>query len=112
MTEGGQNQREHYRIFYRAPDQPVFQCDQGKFPVLDISEGGFRFSFKKGALFLEKDYLEGTIHLPNKRGTVFVKGHVLRVFDQEIAVHLDADGRIPLARIMEEQRILIQKGRL
>jgi hypothetical protein len=112
MTTGGQNQREHYRIFYRAPDQPVFQCDQGKFPVVDISEGGFRFSFKKGALFMEKDYLEGTIFFPNKRGSVFVKGQVLRVFDREIAVQLDAGGRIPLAKIMEEQRILIQKGKL
>jgi hypothetical protein len=36
----------------------------------------------------------------------------LRVFDREIAVQLDAGGRIPLAKIMEEQRILIQKGKL
>jgi hypothetical protein len=112
MTAGGHNQREHYRIFYRAPDQPVFQCDQGKFAVVDISEGGFRFAFKKGALFMEKDYLEGTIFFPNKRGSVFVKGQVLRVFDREIAVQLEAGGRIPLAKIMEEQRILIQKGKL
>lgn len=112
MPAGGHNQREHYRIFYRAPDQPVFQCSQGKFPVSDISEGGLRFSFKKGALFMEKDDLEGTIVFPNKRGSVFVRGQVLRVFDREIAVQLDMKGRIPLAKIMEEQRALIQKGKL
>ncbi len=112
MVGGDNNQREYYRIFYRAPDHPVFHCDQGKFPVLDISEGGFRFSFKKGALFMEKDYLEGTIHFPNKRGTVSVKGQILRVFDRAIAIQLDLDGRIPLAKIMEEQRLLIQKGKL
>jgi hypothetical protein len=112
MTSGSQNQREHYRISYRAPDQPIFECNQGKFLVLDISESGFRFLFKRGALFIEKDYLEGTIHFPNKRGTVFVKGQVLRVLDREIAVHLKAGGRISLAKIMEEQRVLIQKGKL
>lgn len=112
MTSDSQNQREHYRIFYRAPDQPLFHCDQGKFVVLDISESGFRFASKKGVLFMEKDYLEGTIHFPNKRGTVLVKGQVLRILEREIAVHLEAGARISLAKIMEEQRVLIQKGKL
>ncbi len=112
MVGGSNNQREHYRIFYRAPDQPVFHSDQGKFPIVDISEGGFRFAFKKGALFMEGDYLEGTIVFPAKRGSIPIKGQVLRVFEREIAVQLDVDSRIPLAKIMEEQRVLIQKGKL
>lgn len=112
MANKVQNQREYYRIFYRAPDQPLFQCAQGKFAVLDISEGGFRFAIKKGALFMEDDVLEGQIHFPLKRGVVAIKGQVLRVFDREIAVQLDFDGRIPLSKIMEEQRLLIQKGKL
>ena len=106
------NQREYYRIFYRPPFQPLFVCDHGKFAVVDISEGGFRFSIKKGAAIFEGSFIEGTIQLPQKRGSVFVKGLVLRHFEREIAVVLDPDGRIPLAKIMEEQRVLIKRGSL
>ncbi len=112
MSGQGSNQREHFRIFYRPPEQPIFVCGQGKFAVLDLSEGGFRFAYKKGVIFMQQDSLTGHIHLPAKRGVLSVKGQVLRVFDREIAVQLDPDGRIPLAKIMEEQRILIQKGKL
>lgn len=111
MTNGRNNQREYYRISYRAPDQPIFECTQGRFALVDLSEGGFRFAVKKG-LFNEKDYVEGIIAFPKKRGSVAIKGRVLRVFDQEVAVQLNPDSYIPLAKIMEEQRILIQKGKL
>lgn len=107
------NQREHYRICYRAPDQPLFECENGKFLILDISEGGFRFSIRKsGVFFSEESLIHGMIVFPEKRGSVAVKGSILRVLQHEIAVQLDEDARVPLAKIMEEQIALIQKGRL
>lgn len=112
MVVRDDNQRAHYRILYLAPDQPVFHCAQGKFPVMDISEGGFRFSLSEETRLIEKDCLEGMIHFPNKRGTVWVKGQVLRVFDCQIAVQLDLDGRIPFAKVMEEQRLFLKRARL
>jgi hypothetical protein len=112
MVGGDNNRREYYRIFYQAPAQPVFQCAQGKFPVNDISEGGFRFSVELGTRLVEKDYLEGTIHFPDKRGSAWVKGRVRRVFDHQVGVQLDADGRIPLPKIIEEQRLLMQRARV
>ncbi|MBC7658847.1 MAG: PilZ domain-containing protein [Chitinophagaceae bacterium] len=111
--EKTENAREYFRITYRPPGNPIFEAaDKNKFLVLDVSEAGFRFSPKKGMQFFEKDAVVGKIVLPEKRGVIEVKGTIVRVTPSDVAVKLLATSRIPLVRIMEEQRILIQKGKL
>lgn len=110
MSKVGQNEREFYRIAYRN-ENPHFVMDKKRFIVLDISEGGFRFHLPKNVNFYEKETVEGTLGFPG-RGFVPVKGIIIRVTKDDVAVQLTGKGRIPLAKIMEEQRYLIQKGRL
>ena len=109
--EKTQNSREFFRIHYKAPDNPILEMNKVKFFIVDISEGGFRFSPKKGQMFSEGERVDGKI-LFGSRGFVMIKGSVLRVSVRDIAVQLDEPSRIPLTRIMEEQRFLIQKGKL
>lgn len=108
------NMRSHFRIVYSIGVQPILECPQGKFNVLDISEGGVRFIManEKTPRFAENDRIEGKIVFPEKRGFVKISGRVLRINLREVAVTLEEGGTIPLAKIMEEQRALIQKGRL
>ena len=109
------NEREFFRISYRrAQGQgPIFDHEKTKYPILDLSEGGLKFITKRGAtLFADNDIIEGRLVFPLERGTLVVKGKIIRVTPTDVAVRLTDDTRIPLARIMEEQRLLIQQGRL
>ncbi|RZA25792.1 MAG: PilZ domain-containing protein [Proteobacteria bacterium] len=107
----GQNAREFFRIHYTAPDNPILEMDKVKFFVIDISEGGLKFTPKKGQIFAAGQRISGKI-LFGSRGFYMIKGSILRVSIRDIAVQLDEPSRIPLTRIMEEQRFLIQKGKM
>lgn len=106
------NAREYFRISYRPAEAPHFECNKVKFIVLDLSEAGIKFSPKKGMTFLENDNISGKLVFPDKRGSMEVKGIIIRVTPSDVAVKLLATTRIPLAKIMEEQRLLIQRGKL
>ncbi len=108
----GHNDREYFRISYRPAEAPLFECEKQKFVVLDLSEGGIKFSPKKGMQFFENDRITGKVIFPEKRGILEIKGFIIRVTLSDIAIRLLENSRIPLARIMEEQRLLIQRGRL
>jgi hypothetical protein len=106
------NVREYFRISYRPAEAPHFECNKTKFIVLDLSEAGIKFSPKKGMTFFENDNISGKLIFPDKRGEMEVKGIIIRVTPSDVAVKLLATTRIPLAKIMEEQRLLIQRGKL
>ena len=106
------NAREYFRISYRPAEAPIFEHDKNKFIVLDLSEAGIKFSPKKGMTFFEKDTISGKLIFPDKRGVLEVKGVIIRVTASDVAIKLLANTRIPLAKIMEEQRLLIQRGKL
>ena len=104
--------RSHFRLYFDPPEQPTFDCKQGSYPVLDISEGGFRFALGTSTHpFPARMALEGKIVFPNNRGSVPVKGVVARQVGMEIAVQLQRGGQVPLNKIMEEQRLQIQRRR-
>jgi hypothetical protein len=111
MSKVGQNEREFFRISYKGGEQPHFVMGKKRFIVLDISEGGFRFGLPKDFTFYEQETIEGTLGFPG-RGFVPVKGIIIRITRDDVAVQLKDPGRIPLAKIMEEQRFLIKKGKL
>jgi acyl dehydratase len=104
--------RAHFRLYFEPPEQPLFECKQGSYAVLDISEGGFRFALGTSAHpFPARTPLEGKIVFPSNRGAVPVKGMVARQVGMEIAVQLVRGGQVPLNKIMEEQRLQIQRKR-
>ena len=111
-SDGEKNAREHFRISYRPGEAPIFECDKNKFIILDLSEAGVKFLPKKGMTFFEKDNISGKIIFPDKRGVIEVKGVIIRVMPAEVAIKLLATTLIPWAKIMEEQRLLIQRGKL
>ncbi len=107
-----ENLREFFRIPYRSPEVPIFEFDRTKYNVVDISEGGIKFALKKGMFFAEKDPIVGMLIFPSKRGMVQIKGTIIRVTTRDVAIQLDENARIPFAKVMEEQRLLIQRGKL
>jgi len=111
MTEQA---REHFRIFYANGTYPQFACEFGNFPVLDVSEAGFRFDLPKKMkfYFFEYDKVEGHLIFPDGRGVFRIKGQVVRTADFKIAVRLLEPYHIPLRHIMDEQRHLIRLGKL
>ncbi len=111
-AEDEQNAREYFRISYRPSEAPIFEHNKVKFFVLDISEGGIKFLPKKDMTFFEKDTLSGKLIFPEKRGVFEVKGVIIRATTEAVAIKLIASTRIPLAKIMEEQLLLIQRGKL
>lgn len=104
------NKREFYRIEYAPGDQPIFLHFMQKFKVLELSEGGFSFSFEGVVSIREGEELAGDIQF-GSRGKLWMKGVVVRIAYRRVSVRFHADGQIPLAKIMEEQRFLIQKNR-
>lgn len=99
-------ERAHYRIQYPEAARPVFipgHLADG-YPVVDCSEQGLR-------------YQRGDPHVPpvgaEARGTIRfrsgdevpVSGKVVRIQDQEVALHLTASA-IPWRVLLKEQLIL------
>lgn len=103
------NRRQFFRIFYPDQERPIFSCEAETYKVMDLSEGGLRMNLNESQHRPRKDaVLEGRVILPAKRGVLDVRGVVVRVEDREAAVRFDSLNRIPLARMIEEQRILIR----
>lgn len=111
-SKDGMNAREYFRISYRRAEAPIFEYDKVKYVVLDLSEAGLKFSPKNGMTFFEQDGIAGKIIFPDKRGVLEIKGVIIRVTASDVAVRLDPSTLIPLTKIMEEQRLLIQRGKL
>ena len=97
--------RRHFRIDYPSADRPVFRIGGADFAVVDIAEGGLRFEpqLKK---FKPQEQIRGVITFADKASFI-VHGHVLREDRGQIIVIL-AQG-IPLARMLSEERYIIQK---
>lgn len=103
------NQREYYRIEYPAGEEPIFHHSLAKFKVLDVSEGGFSFTPGRFTPPVEGEEVTGQIQFGN-RAKIAIKGVVARV-GKRVSVKLYDDARIPLPRIMEEQRFMIRRAR-
>jgi hypothetical protein len=101
-----QNQRTHFRIEYPASERPVLVVDKTRFLVLDLSENGLKFL--PGPAYRPKPgtSIRGVVRFKNG-GECPVEGKVLR-YAGEGCVVLLVQG-IPLSRMMEEHRLILQK---
>ncbi|MEQ8224416.1 MAG: PilZ domain-containing protein [Candidatus Eremiobacterota bacterium] len=108
MTEehySGEQRRRFYRIKYPLIERPEIILDNRSYQVIDISEGGVKF-FSPVTTFKVGDYIKGSIKFHD--GEVMpVEGHVLRLQNKRVIILLDR--KIPLQRILKEQRYLIKK---
>jgi CRP-like cAMP-binding protein len=111
-VQKGECRRRHFRIFYKGEGHPRFDTDEGSYPVIDISELGLRFSRESHETFMRGQSLSGYLVFPSDNHQIRVTGHVVRLTERDVALELSARERIPLKRIMMEQRLLIQKGHL
>ncbi|HET9237571.1 MAG TPA: PilZ domain-containing protein [Oligoflexus sp.] len=101
--------RNYFRLEYPKEARPQIAIGNGKFPVINLSEKGVKFSFdaKRSAFVLDTENpLDATIIFQD-HGRTQVTGRILRI-DSD-AVVLELTEGVPLQRIMTEQRVLLNK---
>lgn len=98
-------EREHFRIVFPLKARPrLLEEDGREHVVLDCSERGVLYVAGAGELPEVGARIAGTVRF-SRGAQVGVAGHVVRVHDRTVAVHLDLMG-IPMARMMDEQRFI------
>ena len=100
--------RAFYRLVYPPQAAPYFVADSGlRHRIVDIGEGGFRYSHDSGPAPLPAETVKGKIEFPEE-SALDVIGVVVRYSVGEIAVHCKTRP-IPLAVVLREQRRLRRK---
>lgn len=102
------NQRENFRIEYPAPERPLLRIAGVEHQVLDLSEKGVKFQITEAFKPAVKVQVMGEIKFKDGK-TCRVTGTVLRVDEKNGFAVLALTLGIPLPKMMEEQRYLIQK---
>jgi hypothetical protein len=103
------NRRDFYRIPYPQEDRPRFVLGDSICEVLDCSERGLRFRSSSPQLPYLGDRLVGRLRF--QRGEeLHLRGAVVRIEADQIAVHLDDTG-IPFGTILQEQFYLRRVAR-
>ena len=106
MTNKNEQQREHFRLVYPLDERPALTLGNKTFAVVDVSESGIRFAGGREK-YTVGVAVKGDIVFPDNARCAIV-GKVTRVVDgSDYIIRLDTP--IPLARMMSEQRRLIQK---
>ena len=102
-TEEIINKRQHVRIYYPTDCHQVYLPElvihQRSCRILDISEGGIRFS-APNAFLLDEDVITGWIYFTDS-SSLEIRGRVVRRFKGQIAMKLEKG--IPYSRILSEQ---------
>jgi hypothetical protein len=102
------NQRNHFRIEYPKADRPRIKIDKTEFEVLDVSEHGIKFAGGGRFRGPPKTLVKGTILFKDGKSCDVV-GVVLRHMKDTGDVAVKLSQGVPLAKMMEEQRVLLQK---
>ena len=110
MTTTHPHDRAFFRLRYPRAARPEFRpaLDAPALPVVDCSEGGFRFRTAPDLpVPAPGEVASGEIHFRSGHSTR-VAGVVVRVQDEEVAVHL-TELAIPFAVVLQEQRFVRQR---
>ena len=102
------NQREYYRIRYPDNERPQLIIGKQTFEIIDLSEKGIYFAMGSQHSYVENQALKGTVVFKSGK-RCDIAGKILRTHAMEKTCALRLDRGVPLAQIMEEQRILLQK---
>lgn len=98
------NARSVYRIVYPERERPQLLLPTGTVHVLDCSEAGLRYLDPTGRTPTLGTVVAGRVRFATG-DEIDVRGRVVRIGEQDVALKLDAPG-IPFARIFDEQRRL------
>ena len=102
------NQRTHFRLEYPQAERPRLKLPKEEFEIVDLSEKGLKFDcgprFKPAA----GTVIKGTVVFKDGK-TCDIVGSVLRLIADKNHCVLTLSKGIPLAKMMEEQRLMIQK---
>ncbi len=100
--------RSAYRIPYPPSARARLFVGTDELALVDCSERGVRYVSLPGPLPEPGDVITGRVRLLCDRTPIEVTGKVVRLFDREVAVELDAPG-IPARLLFGEQRFLAQR---
>lgn len=84
---GGPDRRRHPRLRYPANEQPCVLIDNGRFAVVEISEGGLVFSSRDQVFSPGQSVFAVIRFLDN--AYIAVQGEVVRMIDNLVAVRLN-----------------------
>ena len=98
----GVERRAYFRVNYPPTERPILQIGKNEFEVFDISERGLQFWNNQNIKLPE--WVRGTITLHNNV-PLNIEGRIVWKYESGIGVKLIT--AIPYARILEEQRYLI-----
>ncbi|NLE30087.1 MAG: PilZ domain-containing protein [Phycisphaerae bacterium] len=98
----GPQRRSHYRIEYPITERPLLIMGDGEeYEVIDICEGGVKFFYHAGKVFLPLQSVKGKIRYHDDAEEE-IEGRVLRANDDFVVVQL-TQKKIPYKRIVKEQ---------
>ena len=101
-------QRRYYRIVYPPEERPTFTIQGKKYEVLDISEKGMSFVVKHGLTPARGIEVKGVLTFRDGQWFELI-GQIIRYMSDSGVVALNLRNRIPLPKIMEEQRYIFKK---
>ena len=105
-TTASKEDRKSFRIEYPPSYRPQFIHIIGKFPVLDLSEGGLRFEVDPEHTFMETEKVRAILKLVSDN-EVEIRGRVVRVHGRQITFQFIDE--FPMAVLVEEERFLAQR---
>jgi hypothetical protein len=103
----GAQQRQHFRIKFPDPERPLFTHKDKSYLVIDAAEEGLAIAIEEGdPIGTFTGIIKGSIKFKDKESCNIV-GKRLRNTPNSVVLKLSIG--IPLATIMKQQRILLQK---
>lgn len=99
----GDNRREHYRIIYPLTCRPKLKIVRKEYDVVDISESGIKFLFRKDPALTAGAAIRGEMTFA-AGDSLNIEGKILRI-DEEIVI-LKLNRKIPFWKIVDEQRYI------
>jgi hypothetical protein len=108
LREGGRDRRSFFRLRYPLTERPQMESLYQQFETCEISERGIRFLNSLDNGFVAGQAIHATLTFRDGH-QLPIEGRVLRLDKNEVVVMLSTG--IPEARVMAEQRFLIQRYR-
>lgn len=102
-----QNQREHFRLEYPPMERPLVLIDGKAYEILNLSEGGIKFACGSDYKPANSKFRAMVKFRDGK--TCNIAGVILRLEHEHGTCVVRLSHGIPLPKMMEEQRLLIQK---
>ncbi len=103
-----QGKRENFRIEYPPAERPKLILPGREYLVVDLSERGVKFMCDPRVCMRLNDTFKGKILFKDGKH-VPVSGTVLRVADDKRSCVASLVEGVPLAKMMEEHRVILQK---